>query len=103
MVSFYNDNKEFQFNTDIKEIPGLKYTNTIYLGNFIKPKFDEEQNMWYESATIEEIEEADNNLTTLAAKYAMINNYNLFSRDIDIPLDILEFFKPKEKNLQFNR
>ena len=96
-VSYYNETYDFLFNTKQNNSITYSYTEVLYLGNFLKPKFSTVSNQWIESATQEEIEQYEESLPTLASEYANQNNFTHFDRDIDVPIDILEFFKSKEK------
>lgn len=90
------ETKCFQFNSEVRNIPNLSYTENLYLGNFIKPKINENDE-WYESADDDVIENYFDNQKLLVEKYLIENNVYYNGRGIDIQLDFYEFFKGKEK------
>lgn len=96
-VSYYDENKNFLFNTERRGEIAYSYTEIVYTGSFLKPKFNPLTKVWYESASQAELDELDNNLPTLASVISLAHGFSHFDRDIDIPIDILEFFAPKEK------
>lgn len=96
MKSFY-DNITFLHvcNSDVDSVNGCASTNNVYSGSFIKPKFNIQDSVWFESASDEEKESFILSRKTILATICESNNYPYLD-EMQIEYDKCGFLTPKE-------